>query len=175
MIQPTSTSPRTRAAFTIVELLIALVIITLVAVVAITVFFKQPAVTLESAMELLVEDMLTAKNRALVSRRKVTVTFYAEGNGYEARYPSGEFLPSPSGRGDFIRDYTFDGVFEGVSFSDVQFGKDRALTFDNSGLTLEDGQVTLSFEGTTRSMEMTRAGGVRVLPPPHTEDAPAGN
>ena len=151
--------------FTILELLLALATITIVACVAITLFFKRPAVTLNSAAQLLVEDMLTAKQRALISHSEVTVTFYAEGNGYEARYADGKFLPSPAGRGDFTRDYNFDAVFEGVSFSEVDFGADRSLTFDTRGLTTEDGSVTLSFGDATCGVEMTRAGGVRILPP----------
>ena len=154
---------RTHHGFTILELSIALAIITLVACVAITVFFGQPAVTLTSAVKLLNQDMLIAKNRALLNRSNVTVHFYPAGNGYEARYEDGEFLPSPSGRGDFIRDYEIDGVFEGVSLSAVDFGEDRSLSFDTSGLSLEDGSVTLSYEGASSTVEITRAGGVRTV------------
>lgn len=149
-----------KSGFTILELAISLAVITLIACAAITFFFSQPYITLTSAIELLREDMLMAKNRALVTHTKVTVHFYAEGNGYEAQYETGDFLPSPAGRGDFIRDYNFDGVFEGVSFSEVDFGADRSLTFDTNGLTLEDGSVTLSFEGESALLEITRAGGI---------------
>jgi len=161
---PTQLAKRsTRAGFTILELMLAFAIITLVACVAITVFFKQPEVTLLNAIDLLEEDMLTAKNRALLSHSKVVVHFYPEGNGYEARFENGKLLPSPAGRGEFIRDYDYDAVFEGVSFSEIDFGKDHSLTFDKSGLTLEDGSVTLEFRGSTAELEMTRAGGVRKL------------
>ena len=73
-------------------------------------FFRQPEVTLHSAVELLLEDMLVAKNRALVMHSEVTVTFFDLGNGYEVRGADGELLPNPVGHGDFVRDYILEVV-----------------------------------------------------------------
>ena len=151
-----------RSAISIVEVLILLMTITLIACLAITTFFKRPEVTLDSAVELLMEDMLIAKNRALVTHSPVSVTFYEDGRGYEVRDKSGRLLPSPAGIGDFIRDYDYDAVFEGVAIAHVEFGDDRSLTFDRSGMTLEDGYVVAEFRGETRTVEMTREGGVRL-------------
>lgn len=152
-----------RRAITIVEVLILLMTITLIACIAITAFFKRPEVTLDSAVELLMEDMLIAKNRALVTHSPVSVSFYDDGRGYEVRDRSGKLLPSPAGKGEFTRDYDYDAVFEGVSIVHVEFGDDRALTFDRSGMTLEDGYLVVEFRGETRTVEMTREGGVRLL------------
>lgn len=138
--------------------------ITILACVAITSFFKRPDITLSNAVELLMEDMLIAKQRALITHSQVTVTFFSEGNGYEARDKVGRLLESPSGHGPFVRDYDYDAVFEGVSVVEVDFGEDRSLTFDRNGLTIEDGSVMLEFGGETRVIEMTREGGVRLRP-----------
>jgi len=151
-----------RRGFTIVELLIGLMILTLIACLAITAYFGQPRVTLRNACELLVQDLVSAKNRASIRRTSVTFTFHEDGHGYEARDANGRLLASPAGRGDFVRDYDFDGVFEGVRVVDVDFGDDRAVVFDRRGQATEDGAVTLEFEGERRTIEVSSTSGVRV-------------
>lgn len=155
--------PGSTRGFTILELLIIMMVITLVACLAITAFFRQPHVTLDNATALLMEDMLMAKNRALILRSEVHVTFFPEGNGYEVRNSDGDLLRHPAAKGEFIRDYEYDGVFEDVRILEVDFGPDRSLTFDRHGLSLEDGRVTLGFHDATRVVELSRKGGVRLV------------
>ena len=152
--------------FTILELLIIMMVITLVACLAITAFFRQPHITLDNATALLMEDMLMAKNRALILRSEVKVSFYAEGNGYEVRDANGDLLQNPAAKGDFIRDYTYDGVFEDVKILEVDFGPDRSLSIDRHGQAKEDGRVTIGFHDATRIVEVSREGGVRLVGEP---------
>ena len=151
-----------RSAFTIAELLIVLMVLTIVACLAITTYFSQPNITLQNACELLVDDMISAKNRAAILRDDVSFTFYEAGNGYEARDASDELLPSPAGRGDFIRDYGFDGVFEGVRVVEVQLGDDRTVVFNRKGHATESGSVTLEFGGERRVVDVSATLGVSI-------------
>src|SRR5690606_25726658 len=71
-----------RRGFTVLELAVALALITLVAVLAIPAFYGRPEVTLDRAALLLARDLRIAQNEAVRWSGDVHFDFLAEGQGY---------------------------------------------------------------------------------------------
>lgn len=160
---PVSRSPL-RAGFTLLELLIALIVIGVVASIAIPAFFERSEVTLDSACRLLAEDLRAAQNRAAFLQTEVRIQFDAEGDGYTVVDDQGRVLASPSGPGDFVRRYSKDAVFEGVTVSHLDCGPMRRIAYDPDGRSPEGGLVVLSYSGDSRVVRVNAGDGLIDLP-----------
>lgn len=153
-----------RAAFTILELMIAVVAIAIVAGIAIPLHFGRAEVTLENACILLARDLRAAQNNAAYSGRKMTVVFDEDGGGYRVVDDHGSVVEHPRTNGPFERRYDYDGVFRGVYVRMVELGEDRALTYDQRGFALEQGRVVLAYDRDTRELVISRdTGDVNIL------------
>lgn len=167
-------SPRQRA-FTILELCIVLVIITIVACLAITTFFSRHEVTLENASKLLEEDLRSAKHSAALRHAPIHVEFSTSEDGYRVFDAKGQPLPNPAGGGPFERRYDFDAVFEGVEIHSLRAGENRSpqqtLTFDANGRPTTGFQIVLEFAEARQLVELLpHTGEIRVHPPHPTAD-----
>ena len=100
-----------RGGFTILELLIALMLIAIVASLAVPSWFDRSEVTLENACVLLARDLRLAQNRAAVLGEETVVEFSTAGTGYTVYDPWGKTIMHPRTRRPFHRDYAADGVF----------------------------------------------------------------
>lgn len=105
--------------------------------------FGRPDVTLDSASELLVEDLHAAQSRALVFGDATYVLF--EGDRYWAVDSAKRALPHPRTGLDFVRDYGRDAVFEGVEVELAEFEAIRGFLFDGRGEVASGGRVVLRF------------------------------
>jgi prepilin-type N-terminal cleavage/methylation domain-containing protein len=143
------------AGFTLPELVVALVLISVAASLAIPNFFGRADVTLDSAVRLLAKDIREAQNRAAFESRDVRIVFPSDGSGYQVIDPSGEPLVAPIGSGPFVRTYARDAVFRGVSVDAVRLGGDRTITFDNRGFAVGAGLVQLRYGDEVRSLHMS--------------------
>src|SRR5450432_3946372 len=100
----------TRRGFTILELLLTLIAVTLATTLSIRAFFSRPEISLENAARLLVEDLRLAQARASSLHVAVEVVFHADGGGYQV-----EELSSPDAAAeDSVRRYSRDAIFEDV-------------------------------------------------------------
>lgn len=149
-----------RSGFTIVELLGALVLIAIAAAIAVPAYFGRSEITLERASILLARDLRSVQNRAAYLGETSTVSFLEEGDGYRVTDPTGVIIRNPSTDLPFERRYSADGVFQGVSILDVRFGPDHAVTYDERGVPQEEGELTLSFRGDTRTLRLHGITGV---------------
>ena len=111
---------RKRSGFTLFELLIVMAVISLVAGMAVPLYFERGEVTLENAAIQMAHDLRSAQNRAAFLGRSTSVEFLPEGAGYELTLVTGEPLPGPYGTKRYRRVYSRDGVFEGVRVLDVE-------------------------------------------------------
>lgn len=135
-----------RRGFTILELALALALISLVAVLAIPAFYSRPEVTLDRAAQLLARDLRLAQHEAIRLNRDVIFEFHLDGRGYAPRFEDGTPLPNPVGRGSFERRYSRDAVFEGVHIGRLQLaGEPRSIRFDPLGHALGGGSIELTF------------------------------
>lgn len=145
--------------FTILELVIALAVVSIVAAVAVPAYFERSEVTLENASILLAADLRAAQNRAAYMGEPCVFVFDPEQNAYEVLDEFGTLLRNPGTREPFVRGYALDGVFQGVHIEEARFGDDAELTFDRRGMPEEDGFVVLSFRGDRRVLHLTSGTG----------------
>lgn len=165
------TSPR--RGFTILELAIALALITLTAALAIPAFYSQPEVTLDNATRLLLRDLRAAQNRAARLQCEVRFEVFDDGRGYRAVLPDGRTLRDPAHDGPFVRDYARDGVFEGVRIERADLGPDEAIRFGPFGFSDEGGVLELRYGDATTQVEVVpRTGRLRVrgISEPYVDD-----
>lgn len=150
---------RDQRGFTILELLLALLLLSVVAAVSIPAWFERGEVTLEKACVLLANDLRSAQNRAAYLGEPTFFQFDPERDGYEVRDEFGDLLRNPATGEPFLRRYPRDGVFEGVDLREVRFGPDRMIVYDQHGLATEGGHVTLTFQGDSRTLFVDEGSG----------------
>ena len=144
---------------TILEILLALLLLTLVAGLAIPWWFSKPDVTLDNAAKLLARDLRGVQNTAAWDRRPAAIEFAPDGSGYRAVFEDGTLLPAPIGNGPFVRDYPRDAVFRGVRVLDCTVGEGRAMGYDIRGLARSRGEIVLGYNGETRTVHVEEATG----------------
>jgi prepilin-type N-terminal cleavage/methylation domain-containing protein len=136
--------------FTILELMIWLVLMSIVASFAIPAFFDRAEVTLDNACTLLLEDLRGTQNRAAYNRATYFVTVREDGDGSAVRDRAGHVIRHPLGSGDYERRYSTDAVFEGVAISHVNFGDELRIEYDDQGFAVNGGAVELSYRDRKR-------------------------
>lgn len=150
--------------FTVLELAVALALISLAALLAIPAFYGRPEVTLDRAALLLARDLRLAQNDAVHWRRDVLFEFLPEGSGYAARFVDGEALPNPAGKGPFERLYARDAVFEGVVISRLELAAGaRSIRFDHLGYAHGGGMIELLFLDHTCQVRVEESSGLVTL------------
>jgi len=149
-----------RAGFTLPELVIALVLISIAASFSIPLFFDRPEVTLDNAVRLLAKDLREAQNRAAYEGWEVHVVFPDDGSGYEVLNAYDEHLSAPLGDGPFVRRYPRDAVFRGVTVDAVRLGGDRTLSFDSHGFAEGSGLVQLRYKDEVRTLKFAARTGL---------------
>jgi Tfp pilus assembly protein FimT len=137
-----------------------LALITVVAAIAIPLFYSRPAVTLDNAAILLARDLRAAQNEAVHRRKDVYAHFFGDGSGYRVFDESGEALKNPTGSGELVRRYTADAVFEGVRVASVEFGPRHMARFTPDGLAVRGGVVVLEFRGDQRILTLAEGSGL---------------
>ncbi len=151
-----------RRAFTIVELLLVLSLITLTAAVSIWAYFSRPEITLENAALLLARDVRLAQNRSTLLRRPVSLVFHANGDGYRI-VDGSEEASEPHLQLDRVeRRYSRDAVFEGVSILRNGLAREGRLVFPGGSGKEPAGILTLDYRGESRAVEL-EAGTGRIL------------
>jgi prepilin-type N-terminal cleavage/methylation domain-containing protein len=152
-----------RRGFTILELCIALVLVTLVATASIWAWFSRAEITLVKAADLLVEDLRLAQTHAIYLHAPVEVVFHPDATGYHVVLPEhDEFLPSA----ERPRSYPADAVFEGVRIQVQRLPDENRLVFDPRGRIERDASITLSFRGEARTILARADGTIRVADRP---------
>lgn len=139
---------RARRGFTILELCLSLLVITLTAAFSIWAYFSRPEVTLVKAAHLLVEDLRMAQMRAACNRAPVEVVFDRAGGCYHVTGVEDPSLPNAA----HPRCYPVDAVFEGVRISDDNLGRPPVITFDTRGQVARTARITLSYQNDSRTV-----------------------
>lgn len=153
-----------RGAFTLLELLVVLALVTIVAVVAITTHFGRSEVSLENAADLLLEDLRSAQARATWSGAPVEVVFVEDGGGYEVVESAPIGRTTPLGPPIPPRRFGTGAVFEGVRIARADFGGRRTLVFDARGGATAGGKVELRYLDEVRTVEVEAKSGRLRMP-----------
>lgn len=144
---------RSRLGFTILELCLVLMVVSVAATVSIWAHFSRPEVTLAKAAALLVEDLRLAQSRAAFLQAQVEIVFHYDGGGYHIAEVVDSGLPDP-----FLpRRYPSDAIFEGVRIGAKQLGAGRRITFDKNGRPSADASITLHYRGQARTVRLDAA------------------
>jgi prepilin-type N-terminal cleavage/methylation domain-containing protein len=150
---------RANRGFTILELLITLLVITLTATFSIWAYFSRAEITLVRAAQLLVEDLRMAQMRAACNHTQVDVVFDRAEGCYHVVGVDDPVLPSAT----TPRCYPVDAVFEGVRISDDNLGRPALIRFDARGRVAYTARVTLSYRGDSRTVLIPVDDGCAVL------------
>ena len=156
---PTAPLQTPTKGFTLLHLVILLVTLSVGAALAIPYFFGRDIVTLENGAVLLARDLRAAQNRAAHSRESLFLRFFADGDGYEVVTKSGSPIQDPRTGRPFVRRYSTDGVFEGLTIESVEAGPDRTLVLSALGATSDELVAHLSFMGAARTLRAARTTG----------------
>jgi Tfp pilus assembly protein FimT len=144
-------------------MLVALACMAIVAGFAIPAFFDAPGVTLDNAARLLARDLRIAQNMAGFDGIPCTFEFLDEGRGWRVVGEHGEVVTRPDQESPFERDFTTDGVFEGVRIEHVDFDGKRSLHFDKSGRALPGGTLKVEFGKESRVVRVFALSGRVIL------------
>lgn len=140
--------PSLRRGFTLLELILVLVLISITAGVSISAYFERSEITLENACVLLAKEMRSAQNRAAYLQQPILFSFDTDSDQYHV-------ARAGRGTGDdvYVRAYGRDAVFRGVDIVDSTFD-DGVLLFDKSGFAVHGGDITLSFGDDVRVLRV---------------------
>ena len=147
----------------LLTMLIALACMAIVAGLAIPAFFSMHGVTLDNAARLLARDLRVAQNMAGFDGQPCTFEFLDEGKGWRVVGEDGVVFERPDQKGAFERDFTVDGVFEGVRLAHIDFGGKRFLRFDKAGRALPGGTLQVTFDGQMRVVRVFALSGRVIL------------
>lgn len=147
---------RARRAFTLAELLLVLLLLSLCAATTVRWYFSKADVTLENAAVLLARDLRAAQHRSIFLGVPSRFLFLPDGDGYVVTDTRGEIAHNPLTDELFKRAYSDDGVFVGVRVLEARAGDDRTLEIDGRGVVLEDLTVELAFGDERRTLELER-------------------
>ena len=144
-------------------MVVVLAVMAIVAGLAIPAYFSRHGVTLDNAARLLARDLRVAQNMAGFEGQPCTFEFLDQGRGWRVLDERGAVLERPDQKGPFERDFTSDGVFEGVRIEHIDFGGQTALHFDKAGRALPGGSLQLTFDGQVRVVRVFALSGRVIL------------
>ena len=120
--------------FTLVELLIVVVIISIAALTAIPMMSSAASMQIRSAANMLTADLEYAKSMAISRAQNYSVVFDAGADSYRIEDQDGNVLPHPVKKGfNYVIDFQNDGRLKKVDIVSVDFDTTSKVTFDYLG------------------------------------------
>jgi prepilin-type N-terminal cleavage/methylation domain-containing protein len=157
-----------RRGFTLVEVIIVVVIISIAALMAVPMFSSAGSMQIRSAGNIIAADLEYAKNMAITRGQNYSVIFDVTAESYKIVEPNGATIAHPVKKGfPYIEDFKNDSRLNKVDISSVQFdpGANATVTFDSMGMpysggtavpgnSLNNGSITISADGTTATISV---------------------
>jgi len=137
-----------RRGVSLLTILLTLAGVALVAGLAIPLWFSRHDVTLDNAALLLVRDLRATQSRAAILGEPLLLEL--DLHGWHAKSSDGQQVNRAGSDEPLMRRLDANGVFEGVTLSEIQFGDDHSVAFGPIGEWKEGGSIVLSFRGETR-------------------------
>ena len=148
--------------FTLLELLIVLILITIIAAISTWAYFTRPEVTLDNAIRILARDLRIAQSRAILLRHPVSLVFEEDGDGYRIVDRTEGPVSDRAEAGRVERRYSRDAIFEGVRILPVGLAAQGEILFPSDGREPPPGRIMLSYRDETRILEIENGTG-RIL------------
>ena len=141
--------------FTLVEVIIVVVILSIAAMMAIPMMSSAGSVQIRSAADAIAADLEYAKSMAISRQRMYSVVFDTSSESYQIQDDTGTVIKHPVKRGfDYIIDFKNDNRMKKVDIFSVNFDSTAAIKFDylgspynGSGSPLNSGNITLQADG----------------------------
>jgi prepilin-type N-terminal cleavage/methylation domain-containing protein len=136
--------------FTLVEILIVVVILSIAAAIAIPMLSNAASLQLDSAADLLAGDLEYARSMAITRQKIYTIEFDDAGNSYQLKNDTGTVIEHPVNIGSQYTVVFGSGRYDKVDMTDADFDGTNLLKFDylgspygGSGNPLNSGVITL--------------------------------
>jgi len=150
------------SAFTLVELLIVIAIITIAALTAIPMMSSAASVQIRSAANMLTADLEYAKSMSISRGQNYSVVFDKNTESYWIEDQNDNVIPHPVKKGfGYIIDFQNDGRLDKVDIVDVDFDTTSEVKFDYLGspyngnsTPLNSGVINLQAGGTTTTIRV---------------------
>lgn len=143
--------PRPGRGFTVIEILIVLVIITIAALTAVPMMSSASSIQIRSASSMIAADLEYAKSMAISRGRNYSVMFDQNADSYWIEDMDG-VIPHPVKKGfNYLVDFRGDSRLNRVDITGASFsgGSPPAVTFNSMGSPDSGGTVSLEAGGTT--------------------------
>ncbi|UCF16110.1 MAG: GspH/FimT family pseudopilin [Phycisphaerales bacterium] len=143
-------SPNSRNGFTVIEILILAVLLTIVALTAVPMLSSAGTMQLRAAANMIAADLEYAKNMAISRGQNYSVVFDQNSDGYQIEDQNNNVVPHPVKKGfDYIVDFQSDSRLSTVDITGADFAATADVAFDSLGSPDSGGTVTLQASGTT--------------------------
>ena len=142
--------------FTIIELLIVVVILSIAALTAIPMMSSASSLQIRSAVNLVMADLEYAKSMAITRGQNHSVVFNAGTDSYQIEDQNGNVISHPVKKGfNYIVSFPNDNRLNRVDITNVNFNGNSSVEFDCLGSPVgitSEGTVTLQAGGTTATV-----------------------
>ncbi len=156
---------RLRRGFTLIEVIIVVVIISIAAMMAVPMFSSAGSMQIGSAANIIAADLEYAKSMAITRGQNYSIVFDVTAESYKIVDQSGNVVSHPVKTGfEYVVDFKNDSRLSKVDISSVQFQPNTANTIkfdclgspysDNGTSTepLDSGSIVISAEGATTTI-----------------------
>lgn len=134
--------------FTIVELLIVVVILSIVALTAIPMMSSAASIQARSAANLIAADIEYARSMAISRGQNYSVVFNKDTESYKIVDQSGAVIQHPVKKGfTYVVDFRTESRLSRVNIANAVFGTDQTVVFDCLGSPDSGGTVNLQAGG----------------------------
>jgi prepilin-type N-terminal cleavage/methylation domain-containing protein len=126
-----------RNGFTLVELIIVVVILSIAALIAVPMVSNAADIQVRAAANKIAADLDYAKNLAITHQGRYYIIFFEANESYEIRDPSNVVIDHPVNPGPFAVDFSADGRLSRVNIASADFDSgssvSNVVTFDYLG------------------------------------------
>ncbi|MFW6154800.1 MAG: GspH/FimT family pseudopilin [Planctomycetota bacterium] len=146
---------RPHEGFTLVEILVVLVILSIATAVVIPRVSNMGDLQVAAAARTAMADLQFAQNEAIVSQRPVTALFDLDQGLYELRYADdGQLLTHPVNKSSFRVRLADTAGTDNVTILAADFGGETSVVFDALGSPSSDGAVTFIAGGFRQRLDV---------------------
>ena len=141
--------PGPRRGFTVIEILIVMVIITIAALTAVPMMSSASSVQIRSAASMIAADLEYAKSMAISRGQNYLVRFDQNADSYQIEDTDGVILHPVKKGFDYLVDFGNDTRLNRVDITGANFSGNPDVEFDSMGSPDSGGTVSLQAGGTT--------------------------
>ena len=142
--------PGSRRGFTVIEILIVMVIITIAALTAVPMMSSASSIQIRSAASMIAADLEYAKSMAISRGQNYSVRFDQNADSYQLEDQDNNVIQHPVKKGfDYLVDFGNDTRLNRVDITGANFSGNPDVEFDSMGSPDSGGTVSLQAGGTT--------------------------